>query len=214
MSGFDALWPGGPRFMQSRESFKLSTDSVLLSDFVNMKRVSRGLDLGSGAGVLCVLLGAKNPKAFLTGIELQPKFAELSRLNLAENGRDDASAVITGDLRDIRRLVPAEGFDLVVSNPPYFAENSGFNAPDEHRAAARAEISCTLADVCGAAKWALRWGGALCLVHRPERLSGNFCEMTACGIEPKRLRLVESSAGRAPSLVLIEGRRGAKRAEN
>ena len=211
MDAFDELWPGGPRFMQADDSFKLSTDSVLLADFANMKRVKRCLDLGSGAGVLCVLLAAKNPDAQITGVEIQPKCAELSRENLNANDMAGRTDIITADLRDYRNLVKAESFDLVVSNPPYFAENSGYSAPESHRASAREERSCTLSDICAAAKWALRWGGTFALVHRPERLSEILCAMTEAGIEPKRLRMVSHSAYKAPNLVLIEGKRGGKK---
>lgn len=211
MQGFDELWPGGPRFMQTQESFKLSTDSVLLADFANMRRVRSCLDLGCGAGVLTVLLAHKGQDCRITGIELQPESAELCRLNLRENGFDEKTGVICGDLREHRNLVEAGAFDLVVSNPPYFAENSGYSAPVQHRATAREERNCTLSDICAAARWALRWGGSFALVHRPERLSEIFCEMTAMGIEPKRLRMVAYSAQKAPNLILVEGKRGAKK---
>jgi len=211
MSAFDELWRGGPRFMQTEESFKLSTDSVLLADFANMKHVRSCLDLGSGAGVLCVLLAAKNSETKITGVELQPDFADLSRLNISENGFTGRADIITGDLREFRSLFGASSFDLVVSNPPYFSENSGYSAPKEHRAKAREELNCTLWDICAAAKWALRWGGDFSLVHRPERLSEIFVAMTEAGIEPKRLRMVSYSAEKAPSLVLVEGKRGGKK---
>jgi len=208
MEAFDELWRGGPRFMQTENSFKLSTDSVLLADFANMKQVKSCLDLGSGAGVLCVLLAAKNQNALITGIEIQTEFAELSRRNLSENGMEDRAGIINADLREYRSLVKAESFDIVVSNPPYFAENSGYSAPASHRASAREEKNCSLSDLCAAAKWALRWGGNFALVHRPERLSEVLCAMTDAGIEPKRLRMVSYSALKAPNLVLIEGKRG------
>jgi len=211
MNAFDELWQGGPRFMQTEESFKLSTDSVLLADFANMKRVGSCLDLGSGAGVLCVLFATKNKAAEITGIELQPGFADLSRLNIAENSMADRVKIITADLREYRSLFRASTFDLVVSNPPYFAENSGYSAPGDYRAQAREEKNCTLPDICTAAKWALRWGGIFALVHRPERLSEIFVAMTEAGIEPKRLRMVSFSAEKAPSLILVEGKRGGKK---
>lgn len=211
MNAFDELWCGGPRLVQTEESFKLSTDSVLLADFANMKRVGSCLDLGSGAGVLCVLLAAKNLTAEITGLELQPGFADLSRLNIAENSMADRVKIITADLREHRSLLKASVFDLVVSNPPYFAENSGYSAPVDHRAQAREEKNCTLKDICAAAKWALRWGGTFALVHRPERLSEIFVAMTEAEIEPKRLRMVSYAGEKAPSLVLVEGKRGGKK---
>lgn len=211
MQGFDEIWRGGPRLKQTDESFKLSTDSVLLADFTNMSRVRACLDLGSGVGVLTVLLAEKNPGARLLGVEIQPEYAHLCRLNIEENSMEDRAKIINADLRGFRELFPAESFDLVVSNPPYFTENSGYTAPEEHRAISRDERSCTLSDICSAARWALRWGGSLAMVHRPERLSEIFCTMTEFGIEPKRLRTISHSSDKAPSLVLIEGRRGGKR---
>ncbi len=195
--------------MQTENSFRLSTDSVLLSAFARAERAKSCLDLGSGAGVLCVLLAAKNERLTLCGVEIQQEYAELSRRNLAENGMDGRSRIIQGDIKDIRQLLPAESFELVVSNPPYFPQNSGFSAPTAHRAAAREEKLCTLEDICAAAKWSLKWGGCLAMVHRPERLSEIFCAMTAAGIEPKRLRMVCHGWQKAPSLVLVEGKRGA-----
>lgn len=194
--------------MQNEGSFKLSTDSVLLADFANTAKMRRCLDLGSGAGVLCVLLAEKAPELDILGLELQPDFAALSRRNLAENGLESRVSIETADLRRHRELFAAESFDLVVSNPPYFAESTGYSAPNAARSAAREEKACTLTDICAAARWALRWGGRLALVHRPERLSEIFCAMTEAGIEPKRLREVVYSAGKAPSLVLVEGVRG------
>ena len=206
---FDELWHGGPKFKQSENSFRLSTDSVLLGDFARPKRGCRCLDLGSGAGVLSILLAAKCESASVVGIELQPDFAELSHENLRENSLEKRIEIICGDLREHRALFLPESFDLVVSNPPYFPQNSGFSAPAESRALAREEIDCTLEDVCAAARWLLRWGGDFAMVHRPERLSEILCTMTSVGIEPKRLRMVHYSPERPPSLVLIEGKRGA-----
>lgn len=194
--------------MQRSGGFRLTTDSVLLADFVNMKKIRRCLDLGSGAGVLCVLLASKNPEAAITGIEICPEAAELSRTNLRENGMESRCEIITGDLRELKRFTAAESFDLVVSNPPYFVQNSGYSSPEAQRAGAREEKNCTLSDICAAARWALRWGGSLAVVHRPERLSELLCAMTEAGIEPKRLRMVSHSYEKAPSLVLVEGRRG------
>src|SRR5699024_3714107 len=108
---------------------------------------------------LTILLAVKNRKAKFTGVEIQSEFTKLSRMNISENGMDDRVNILNADLRDYKSLFPAGSFDLIVSNPPYFADNSGYTAPDEHRALSRDERSCTLMDVCMAVKWALRWGG-------------------------------------------------------
>jgi len=209
MTGFDELWPGGPRFKQVEGSFKLSTDSVLLAHFASGIRAKRILDLGCGAGVLTVLSAHARPGVRVEGIDIQPESAELTGENMAENGFDP-SGIINGDLREYRELFKAGAYDLVLSNPPYFAVESGYNAPAEGRAIARDERCCTLDDLCAAAKYLCRWGGAFALVHRPERLSEIFCAMTKHGLEPKRLRMVQYKAGYAPNLVLIEARRGGK----
>ena len=101
-------------------------------------------------------------------------------------------------------------FDLVVANPPYFAAGSGYTSPDPVRAHARDERTCTMQDICAAMAYLTRWGGSAALVHRPERLSELLCALTAAGLEPKRLRTVARTADAAPSLVLVEARRGGK----
>ena len=209
MASYDTLWPGGPRFEQSGDGYKLSTDSVLLAHFAAPLRAGTILDLGCGAGVLTVLLALSHPRARVDGIELQPAAAALCRRNLAENGLPDGG-ILTGDLRAHRTLLPAGSYDLVVSNPPYFAADSGYTAPDPARAAARDERECTLDDLCAAAGYLCRWGGAFALVHRPERLADVFSALRAHGLEPKRLRLVQHRFDRAPSLALIEARRGGR----
>ena len=206
---YDELWPGGPRFRQEAGSFRLSTDSVLLADFAAAVRAKHIMDLGCGAGVLTVLLRVSHPGAAVGGVEIQPQQAALCRENLAENGFDSTD-ILTADLREHRSLLTAGAYDLVISNPPYFASDSGCTAPEAHRAAARDERFCTLDDLCTAAAYLTRWGGAFCMVHRPERLSEIFCTLTAHGLEPKRLRTVQYRDGSAPNLVLVEARRGGK----
>ena len=206
---FDTLWPGGPRFLRSGEGYPLSTDSVLLAHFAAGVRAGSIFDLGCGAGVLTVLLKLSHPAASVGGIELNAAAAALCRSNLTENGMD-AGGILCGDLRAHRTLLTAGSYDLVVSNPPYFPAGSGYSAPDPARADAREERTCTLDDVCAAAGYLCRWGGAFSLVHRPERLAEAFAAMQAHGLEPKRLRLVQHRPDSAPSLALIEARRGGK----
>lgn len=206
---FDELWPGGPKFKQAEYGFKLGTDSVLLADFTKPGRAKRILDLGCGAGVLTVLTAYKAPRAQVLGIEIQPESAAVCRENMSANGFDP-DGILVGDLRAHRSLFDAGSFDLVVSNPPYFTANSGFTAPDEKRATARDERSCSMDDLCKAAGYLVKWGGAFTVVHRPERLSQLLCTLTKYGLEPKRLRLVSHKANAAPNLILVEARRGGK----
>lgn len=208
MTGSSELWPGGPYFSQPSGVFPLGTDSVLLADFASHKGVKKAFDLGCGAGVLSVLLLARSPGLSMHGIEIRPEAAALCRENLKANGWDSAG-IVTGDLRDHRKYFKAGAYDLIVSNPPYFPEGSRSSA-DPVRANARSETACTLTDVCAAAAFLCRNGGAFAMVHRPERMAEALRALSETGLEPKRLRFVAHKAESAPSLVLIEGRRNAR----
>ncbi len=209
VSAYDELWRGGPRFLSDAGAFRLSTDSVLLGAFAEHIRAKTILDLGCGSGVLAVLLGLSHPGAAVEAIDIQPEAAERAAAAMELNGLSPAG-VRCGDLRSHRALFAAGRFDLVVCNPPYFPVGSGASAPDPARAAARDERCCTLEDVCAAAGYLTRWGGAFALVHRPERLSELCCALTRHGLEPKRLRFVHPRPGSSPNLLLLEARRGGK----
>ena len=207
MTVFTALWPDGPRYAQS-EHFPLGTDSILLADFVPLEGAEHGIDLGCGGGILTLLLLSRSEKLSMTGLEILPGAAEKAEENLKENALADRSQIICGDIRSVRTLFRAPAFDLVVANPPFFPVGSGALPRSPEKAAARGEVSCTLDDLCAAAAFLCRTGGRFCLVHKPERLSEVFVSMSRHGLEPKRLRLVCQKATSAPSLVLVEGRRG------
>lgn len=209
MADFESLWAGGPLFAQA-EHFRLSTDCVLLSAFANTSGAKRGIDLGCASGAIALLLLTRSEKLHMTGLEIVPEAAALARENMAANSLSGRSEIICGDIRRHRELFRPGSFDLVAANPPYFPLGSGGISPDRAKASARGELDCTLEDICTAAAFLLRTGGSACFVHKPERLSELFCNMSAHGIEPKRLRLVCHSQGSAPNLVLVEGRRGGR----
>ena len=209
MTLFTELWPGGPRFAQA-DTMRLSTDSVLLADFVALHGAQKGIDLGCASGAIALLLLSRESRLHMTGLELDVQAAELARENMSTNKLEARSRILTGDIRQVRKLLPGGSFDFVVANPPYYPLGSGGLSPDPARAAARGETACSLEDLCRAAAWLLPTGGRLFLVHKPERLSELMCAMSANGLEPKRLRTVSPRAERAPSLILVEGRRGGK----
>ena len=205
----EILWPGGPKLLQA-EHFRLGTDCVLLADFVNTAGAKQGIELGCASGAAMLLLLARSPKLCMTGLEIVPEAAQLARENMARNGLTERSEIVTGDIRAHRALFRAGSFDLLVCNPPYFPQNSGAISPQAERAAARSEVLCTLPEICAAAAFLLQTGGRACFVHRPERLSELLVNLTAAGLEPKRLRLVCRDAFAAPGLVLVEARRGGR----
>ena len=146
----------------------------------------------------------------VTGLELGPEAALLAERAGAENGLGERWTIRQGDLREIRGLLPAGQLDLVVCNPPYYPPGSGRLPSAPALREARSESACTLAEVCRAASYLLRWGGAFCLCHKPERLTDLLCALREAGLEPKRLREVCRRPGTAPQLLLAEGRRGGR----
>lgn len=202
----DELWPGGPHYYYDTELFAPTTDSFALGWFARPKRGSRVCDLGCGTGLLGALLLARDGTVRLCGVERNEEAAALARRTFSENGWD--AEVLTLDLRG---ALPGAGTtDYVISNPPYFPSGSGVSAADAQRRSAREETDCTLGELCAAAARLLRYGGSFALVHRTERLTDLLCTLRAHTLEPKRLRFVVKRADAAPSLVLIEARRGGR----
>ena len=210
MQHWELLCPGGLSFVCDDGLFQPSTDSFLLGSFPRLKPGLRVCDLGSGTGLLGLLLFQRQRALSVTGVELLLDAVRLAEQAAARNGLADRLIFRRGDLRKIRGLLPAGGFDLVVCNPPYYPAGSGRLPETEALRAARSETGCTLEDICTAAAWLLRWGGSFCLVHKPERLTDLLCAMREAALEPKRLRFVCSKPGAAPSLVLAEGCRGGR----
>lgn len=203
------LWDGGPRFIQAR-TMPLSTDSVLLADFTRASQRKKCIDLGCASGILSLLLLTKSPALSAVSLEIDAETSALCAQNMALNNLDKRCECVCGDILKVRERFKSGSFDLAVTNPPYFPLGRGKLPEDEKRAAARGEIKCSLRDVCAAASYLLCTGGSFNIVIKPERLSELMCLMSELGLEPKRLRLVSHSSGRAPSLALIEGRRGGK----
>lgn len=197
-------------FRYDDSEFSPGTDSFLLSGFPRLKSGMKVCDLGSGSGLLAMLLLRREPSLAVTCVELNGSACRLAEQNAEENGLCGQLTVCRTDLRNSSDLPQAGSFDLVVCNPPYFRVGSGASAPRPERQRAREELTCTLPEVCRAAAHLLRWGGSFCLVHRPERLVDLCWSMRSEGLEPKRLQMVQQTLDKAPSLVLLEGRRGGK----
>lgn len=203
------LWDNGPILYSAPGVFPMGTDSILLADFAGAGKRDKILDLGTGSGLLPVLLLSKFPETRADALELSEPACRLAERNFAENGLRDRCRLIHGDLRAHRALLSAGEYDLVVSNPPYFAESSGFVA-EKGLGTARSDGSCTLQELCAAAGYALKWGGKFCVVFRPERLCTLIFCLQKYGMEPKRLLPVHHREGQPVNLILLEARRGGK----
>ena len=200
---------GGLRIIQDDRFFKLGTDSLLLSGFPSIKKGLRVCDLGCGCGSLCALLAARHAGISVTGVEIQPEAADVAREMVSLNGLGDRVNIINGDINHIGALLPAGSFDLVVCNPPYRAPGSGARARREAAETARGEGACGLDGICAVAAYLLRFGGKICLSHRPDRLGDVVCALRGNGLEPKRLHLYGACGADVPSIMLAEGKKGA-----
>ena len=184
--------------------FPLSTDSMILHDFVKLPKNANILDLGSGCGTLGLLLCARDPSCTVTGVELDTAAHAAALNNIVRNGLASRLFSICTDLRTMP-WKPGS-FDVCVSNPPYFSGG----ARHSKNPVARQEDTCTAKELFAAASNALRWGGDFFLVHKPERLAELCCEGSLAGLEPKRLRLVRHRPDAPISLILLSCRRGGK----
>lgn len=209
MEKMDQLWPGGWQFLFDDTLFQPGTDSFLLGAFPKLKKGEKVCDLGAGTGLLGLLLLARESTVHITNVEIQRPACALAQRTAELNGLEASISCVEGDLRDTS-LLAAGSFDLVICNPPYFPESSGAQAESDARRTARSEVICTLEDICAAAQRLLRWGGRLALVFRTERMAELMALTRRHGLEPKRLRLVQNTAHSAPSLLLLECRRGGK----
>ncbi len=206
----DDLQRCGYRLIQNPGKFCFGMDAVLLSGFVKAAKGDRLLDLGTGTGILPILLAAKTPCAHLTGLEIQPESADMAQRSVRLNHLEERVEIVCGDIRRAGELFPLSSFDLITSNPPYMTESHGLTNPSDAKAIARHEICCTFADVVRAAASLLKPGGHFFLVHRPFRLPELMTTLSEAHLEPKRMRLVYPYADREPTMVLLEAIRGAK----
>ena len=203
----DDLERNGLSIIQDPDSFCFGMDAVLLTGFASVPDESLVLDLGTGTGIIPILLSAKTNARHLTGLEIQEKFADMASRSVLLNGLGSRIDIIKGDIKEADRLFPSASFDVVTSNPPYMVKGSGLPNPEESIAIAKHELLCSLSDVVKAASHVLKDGGVFCMVHRPFRLADAVETMRHHRIEPKRMKLVYPSVEKEPVMVLLEGRK-------
>lgn len=206
----DDLQRNGYQIIQNPDKFCFGMDAVLLSGFVRVKPGAKVLDLGTGTGIIPLLVEAKTQAMHISAIEIQEESADMARRSVRLNGLEDKIDIVTGDLREADMFFDAASFDVVTCNPPYMIGQHGLANPDAPKAIARHEILCTLEDVVRTAAKLLKPGGYFCMVHRPFRLAEILCVMTEYKLEPKRMKLVYPYIDKEPNMVLIEGCRGGK----
>ena len=206
----DDLQLGGLQILQLKKGYRFSLDPVLLCGFARVGEGDLVADLGTGAGVIPLVLARSTGASRLLGIEVQPGLADRARRSVALNGLQERVEIVEADLRALPDALAAEGFDVVLSNPPFRRGGTGKLAAGAERAAARHELTGGLADFLGAAACLLRTGGKFYIVYLAERLAELLAAMRSAHLEPKRLRCVHSRAGEEAQLVLVEGRKGGR----
>ena len=203
----DDLQLNGLRLIQKEDAFRFGVDAVLLSDFANIKKNFRVIDLCTGTGIVpFLLLGKYSPKE-VVGMEIQEEMVEMASRSSKLNNAEECVKFINRDLKDIDYLKGLEKFDSLTVNPPYKINNAGIVNQSDKLAIARHEVMCTLEDVIKASRVLLKDNGRMYMVHRPERLADIITLMRKYKIEPKRIRMVHPNSKKAPNIVLVEGQR-------
>jgi tRNA1Val (adenine37-N6)-methyltransferase len=205
----DAFFGGRIQVRQPRSGYRFSIDAVLLANLTTARLRDRVLDLGTGCGIISLILAHRFPTVSIQGIELQPQLAELARQNVRSNAMQDRIGIVEADLRRLRAEEIHGPFDLAVCNPPYRRNRSGRINPDPQKAIARHEIQARLADVAAASRRLLKRSGRLAVIYPAERTADLFWEMRSARIEPKSIRAIHSRSGETAKLVFVEGVCGA-----
>lgn len=200
----------GYQIIQDPERFCFGMDAVLLSGFAHIKKGEKVLDLGTGTGIIPILLAAKTPGEHFTGLEIQEDSADMAERSVQYNHLEDKISIVTGDIKDASNIFGASSFDVITTNPPYMIGEHGLKNGNDAKTIARHEVLCTLDDLLVQSARILKQSGRFYMVHRPFRLAEIFAKMVTYGIEPKRMQLVYPSINKEPNMVLIEGYRGGK----
>ena len=206
----DDLQIQGLELIQNPEGFCFGVDAVFLSDFARVKPGESVLDLGTGNGIIPILLSAKTEGKHFTGLEIQDKTADMARRSVAYNGLEDKVEIVTGDIKEAAELFKPAFFDVITTNPPYMLTEHGLRNPDSSKAIARHEVLCSLDDILRESMKLLQDKGRFYMVHRPFRLTEIMIKMNYYKIEPKRIQFIHPYIDKEPVLVLIEGVRGAR----
>ncbi len=198
------------KIIQNPARFCFGMDAVLLSGFAFVREGERAIDLGTGNGIIPILLAAKTPGEHFTGLEIQHDNVEMAQRSVLLNGIGDRIEIIEGDIKTASATFGKASFEVVTSNPPYMLGNHGLVNPDSAKAIARHEIMCTLEDVVREASLLLKPQGRFYLVHRPFRLAEIIVCLKEHKLEPKRMKMVHPFIDKEPNMVLIEAVRGGK----
>ena len=206
----DDLQRNGYRIIQNKDKFCFGMDAVLLSGFARVNPGDRVIDLGTGTGIIPILLEAKYEGEHYTGLEIQEEMAEMAARSVRLNGLEEKIDIVKGDICRARERLGLAVFDVVTCNPPYMNDAHGLKNPELPKAIARHEVLCTLEDVVRESAGILKPGGHFFMVHRPHRLIEIISTLVKYKLEPKRMKMVHPFVDKDANMVLIEAVRGGK----
>lgn len=207
----DDLQLKGYEIIQDPERFCFGIDAVMLSDFAKIKKEETVLDLGTGTGILPILLAAKTQGRHFTGLEIQEESADMALRSVEHNRLQDKIDIVTGDIKEAAEIFKPAFFDVIITNPPYMLEQHGLQNPQDAKAIARHEVLCTLDDILRESGKLLQESkGRFYMIHKPFRLAEILVKMNSYKIEPKRLQFIHPYVDKEPAMVLIEGIKGGK----
>ena len=199
------------KVIQNKNGFCFGMDAVLLSDFAkNIKRNATVLDLGTGTGIIPILLCGKTELKKVIGVEIQEEVAKMAKKSILLNGLEGRFEILNCNIKELNKIYKKQTFDVIVTNPPYKKQDSGIVNENEKKVISRHEITANLEDFIKIAKDLLKDKGEIYMVHRPERLVDILELMRKYRIEPKVLKMVCPNKNKEPNLVLIKGVKNAK----
>lgn len=204
----DDLQLNGYHIIQNPEKFCFGVDAVFLSDFARVKKGERVLDMGTGNGIIPILLAAKTEGEHFTGLEIQEESADMARRSVAYDRLDDRIDIVTGDIKEADTIFGPGSFDVITTNPPYMIGAHGIPNAADAKMIARHEVLCSLDDILRVSAKMLNFRGRFYMIHRPFRLAEILAKMVQYKIEPKRMQLIHSYIDKEPTMVMIEGLRG------
>jgi len=207
----DDLEYKGLKIVQNKKGFCFGIDSVLLSDFAkDIKKDAKVLDLGTGTGIISILLCGKTNLQHITGVEIQEDVYKMAKKSIELNNLEDRFEIINEDIKRISKIFPANSFDAIVTNPPYKKENTGLISKDETQLISRHEVMCNIDDIARISSYLLKSNCSIYLVHRPDRLIDIIEALRKYKLEPKIMRFIYPKINKEPNLVLIKATKGAK----
>lgn len=206
----DEVRKHGLRIIQPRHGYRFSLDPLLLCDFAAIREGEEGVDLGTGCGVIPLILARSAAGTRLTGVESQEAMADLATRNVEMNGLSDRVTVLHSDVLHVKGLFRPSSFDLVISNPPYRKRGSGRISPKQGREIARHESTALLSDFLAAARYLVKLGGRICFIFHPSRLTEFLAEAAGLKLAVVRLRMVHGSAESEARMFLVEMVKGRK----